>query len=144
MFIQQSKMNHGKFRKFGGAKSEMTGKEEEEEGGSLMSKLENFSGMWTDLDTAPVVVDTKREIGRFQEEESRFPVNESSTHNKWSRAEDVQQKAIDNQKRVHSLQQRSETIKAQHSLINSALTLDRDNRKNKRIVFNEESGQEVW
>ena len=67
-------MNHGKFRKFGGAKSEMTGKEEE--GGSLMSKLENFSGMWTDLDTAPVVVDTKREIGRFQEEESRFPVNQ--------------------------------------------------------------------
>ena len=41
-----------------------------------MSKLENFSGMWTDLDTAPVVVDTKREIGRFQEEESRFPVNQ--------------------------------------------------------------------
>ena len=69
-------MNHGKFRKFGGAKSEMTGKEEEEEGGSLMSKLENFSGMWTDLDTAPVVVDTKRDIGRFQEEESRFPVNQ--------------------------------------------------------------------
>ena len=54
----------------------MTGKEEEEEGGSLMSKLENFSGMWTDLDTAPVVVDTQRDIGRFQEEESRFPVNQ--------------------------------------------------------------------
>lgn len=136
-------MNHGKFRKFGGTNSKMPSTEDEERdeegGGSLMSKLEKFSGMWTDLDAAPVLVETKREVSRFQEEEFRFQSTENSFNNNW-KAEDAHKKEIDNQKRVQSLLQRSETFKAQHSLINSALTLNGETKRNNRIVFDEDSG----
>ncbi len=138
-------MNRGKFGKFGGPKFEMTptGEDcEEQEGGSLLSKLEKFSGMWTDLDAAPVVVDTKREISKFQEEECGFPGTQNTFQNKWNRTEDPQQKMIDNQKRVQSLQQRSETLKAQHSLINSALTFDTEKKRNNHIVFNQDGDYE--
>lgn len=105
--------------------------------GSLMSKLEKMSGIWSDLDSAPVVVETQRDI---KKQEERLPLSKQNTViNKWNDSDDAYKKEIDNRKRIQSLQQRSETLKVQHNVINSALTFDKSSQMNRRIVFGEDT-----
>jgi len=115
-------------KKFGGTKSSNPAVEEEEEetgnNGSLMSKLENFSGMWNDLDEAPVMIDVTRKAA----------VEIIKPEVKVEDPEELKRKELDNQKRIQSLQQRNEALKAQHSFIKSALSFGQP-AGNRKIKF---------
>lgn len=134
----------GGLKKFGGTKSVMqpTKVEEddlEEEGGNLMSKLESFSGMWNDMDEAPVLIETTKTKKRLEQASApKSPVKlETETKPvpkvKEVDPEEAKKKELDNQKRIESLKQRNEALKAQHNLIKSALSLGQQN--NRKIKF---------
>lgn len=126
--------------------------EESAEGSSLMSKLENYSTMWTDLDSAPVQVETRE--NKVKEEESEDDEEEEVSSIKKPKLtvaekipelkpvvneEEAKRKELDNQKRLQSLQQRNEALKSQHSLIKSALSLvDGPGQKKNKIIFDTE------
>ena len=120
--------NTNSLKKFGGTKSINVEEEEEETGnnGSLMSKLENFSGMWNDLDEAPVMIDVTRKAA----------VETIKPEVKVEDPEEIKRKELDNQKRIQSLQLRNEALKAQHSFIKSALSFGQP-VGNRKIKFDD-------
>ena len=113
--------------------------------GSLMSKLENFSGMWNDLDSKPVLVERRSDTVLTEtvsdnqlKEKSRgetFPLKPDPK-------EDPAKKEMDNKKRIQSLHDRNKALQAQHIQIKSALSQP-DNRMNRKIVFNEDDDEET-
>ena len=144
-----------KLKTFSGKNSKKVFDEVEEEsagGGSLMSKLENYSTMWTDLDAAPVQVETRTDLvptsgqkrmaeeeddEEEEEEEEEIPIKKASKLKKPKMTleenvpepekpvvneEEAKKKEQDNQRRLQSLQQRNEALKSQHNLIKSALS----------------------
>jgi RNA recognition motif-containing protein len=117
--------------------------------GNALSMLESFSGMWKDLDTAPVAVEreARRTIKTDENKKSKATaevvVEETVAKVKSVKkvVEDPKKKELDNQKRIQSLQQRNEALKAQQNLIKSALS-QTDSQKNRKIVFNLDDEEE--
>nr|CAG4634620.1 EOG090X0181 [Alona affinis] len=121
-------------KKFGGTKSFTVNNQEEqkEEEGNLMTKLEKFSGMWNDLDEAPVLIETQRKTmlpSRASDPQPAAPIPQPKEED----PEVVKKREMDNQKRIQSLEQRNQALKAQHSLIKSALSFN-NNDVNKKII----------
>jgi len=164
-----------KVKKISGTNSKKVFDEVEEEsagGGSLMSKLENYSTMWTDLDAAPVQVETQTDLvplsvgqkrmadeDEEEEEEEEIPIKKGSEAKKPKMTiketipepqkpivnkEVAKKKEQDNQRRLQSLQQRNEALKSQHNLIKSALScVDGPGQKRNKIIFVTEELVEV-
>ena len=117
--------------------------------GNALSMLESFSGMWKDLDTAPVVVEReakktlKIDENKKSKAEDEVVVDKPAVKVKSVKkvVEDPKKKELDNQKRIQSLQQRNEALKAQQNLIKSALS-QTDSQKNRKIVFNLDDEEE--
>lgn len=119
---------------------------DEEEGGNLMNKLEKFGGFWNDMDEAPVEIETHRKplpgslplnsiqmltiltFFSFTFSEPPAPLPEVKVD-----PEEAKRKELDNQKRIQSLEQRSQALKTQHNLIKSALSFN-NNQTNKKII----------
>jgi len=102
----------------------------------LMSELENFSGMWNDLDAKPVVVELKTE------EPPKPPLTESLPVNTIEQEEVAKKKELDNQKRIQSLQERSKQLQSQTIQIQSSLNLT-DKQMNRKIVFDQNGEEET-
>jgi len=125
--------------------------------GSLMSELENYSGMWNDLDSKPVEVDRRtkssieaeRQIETASQVVEEIPKEQPVTK---SRVEDLEKQIVDdetakkreldNQKRIQSLQERSKALQAQSFQIQSALSLT-DKKMNRKIVFDQNGDEET-
>lgn len=112
---------------------------------SLMSELENFSGMWNDLDSKPVEVERRTES--THEAERRFgttiPEEQPPTNLRVEvskpenvKDENTKKRELDNQKRIQSLQERSKALQAQTFQIQSALSLT-DKKINRKIIFDQ-------
>ena len=91
----------------------------------VQKKLEKFNHMWDDLDTAQVTTETKPPPTTVPKKVETEAVD----------AETSKKRELDNRKRIQSLQQRNEALKAQHSAVKSALSRT-DKQNNRKIVFN--------
>jgi len=124
---------------------------------SLMSELENYSGMWNDLDSKPVEVERRdentfeadRRVAATEKTVEEVPKEQSFVKPKIEDSrkpavidENSKKKELDNQKRIQSLQERSKALQARTIQIQSALS-STDKKMNRKIVFDEDDDEEA-